>query len=122
MKNKSEVMLKNLSKYLTPLNVWALAFGCLIGGSSFAMPTLNFLPMAGAYGTALSLAIIAAVLLVIAANYHYLINKFPDSGGAFTYTKKIFGRNHAFICACFLWFAYLNLLWSNAYAFAVERG
>ena len=118
MKNKSEVMLKNLSKYLTPLNVWALAFGCLIGGSSFAMPTLNFLPMAGAYGTALSLAIIAAVLLVIAANYHYLINKFPDSGGAFTYTKKIFGRNHAFICACFLWFAYLNLLWSNAYAFA----
>ena len=119
MKNKSEVTLKNLSRYLTPLNVWGLSFGCLIGGSSFAMPTLNFLPTAGAYGTALSMAIIAAILIVIAANYHYLINKFPGSGGAFTYTKKIFGKDHAFICACFLWFAYLNLLWSNAAAFAM---
>ena len=119
MKNKSEVTLKNLSRYLTPLNVWALSFGCIIGWSAFVMPTLNFLPTAGPVGTALSMAIIAAILLVIAANYHYLINKFPTAGGAFTYTKKIFGKDHAFICACFLWFAYLNLLWSNASAFAL---
>lgn len=78
------------------------------------MPAKIFLPTAGPIGTVAGLAIIALIMLIIAANYHYLMKRFPDAGGAFTYTKKIFGRDQAILCACFLWFAYLNLLWSNA--------
>ena len=105
---------RTLSKYLTPLNVWALAFGCSIGWGSFVMPKTTFLPIAGTMGTTLAIFISAAIMLVIATNYHYLINKFPDSGGAFTYVKKFFGYDHAFLCLWFLWFAYLSLLWGNA--------
>ena len=119
MENKVDDGRKNLSKYLSPLNVWALATGCIIGWGAFSMPATKFLPIAGPVGMAISMAISAAIMLVIAANYHYMINKFPDSGGAFTYTKKIFGYDHAFLCTWFLWFAYLDLLWGNATACAL---
>ena len=108
-----------LSKYLTPLNIWALAFGCSIGWGSFVMPATTFLPIAGPVGTAIAISISAVIMLIIAANYHYMINSYPDSGGAFTYVKKVFGYDHAFLCAWFLWFAYLDLLWGNATACAL---
>ena len=114
MKYNVDESTRTLSKYLTPLNVWALALGCSIGWGSFIMPTTTFLPVAGFGGTTIALLISAAIMLVIAANYHYMINRFPDSGGAFTYVKKIFGYDHAFLCVWFLWFAYLDLLWGNA--------
>ena len=114
MKYKSDEDTRTLSKYLTPLNVWALAFGCSIGWGAFVMPTTTFLPLAGPVGTTIAMLISAAVMIVIAANYHYMINKFPDSGGAFTYVKKTFGYDHAFLCVWFLWFTYLDLLWVNS--------
>ena len=114
MENKLDEGTRTLSKYLTPLNVWALALGCSIGWGAFVMPGTTFLPMAGFGGTVIALTLSAAIMLVIAANYHYMINHFPDSGGAFTYVKKVFGYDHAFLCAWFLWFAYLDLLWGNA--------
>ncbi|MBR5912933.1 MAG: amino acid permease [Selenomonadaceae bacterium] len=114
MEHKFDEGTRTLSKYLTPLNVWALAFGCSIGWGSFAMPPTTFLPLAGPVGTTIAMSISALIMLVIAGNYHYMINRFPDSGGAFTYIKKIFGYDHAFLCVWFLWFAYLDLLWGNA--------
>ena len=108
-----------LSKYLTPLGTWALTVGCCIGWGSIVMPGTTFLPTAGPLGTVLAIVIGAIIMLLIAANYHYMINLYPDSGGAFTYTKKIFGFDHAFLCAWFLWIAYVSLIWANATAFAV---
>ena len=119
MENKVDASRKSLSKYLSPLNVWALAIGCTIGWGAFSMPATKFLPAAGPVGMIISMAIGAAIMIVIAANYHFMIKKFPDAGGAFTYTKKIFGYDHAFLCAWFLWFAYLDLFWGNATAFAL---
>ena len=114
--NNTEGHLKNLSRYLTPLNVWALAFGCVIGWGTFVVPATNFLPKAGPLGATIAIGIGALIMLVIAANYHYLMNRKSDSGGSFTFTKKIFGYDHAFICAWFLWFVYVNLLWGNVTA------
>ena len=114
MEYKIDEDTRTLSKHLTPLNVWALAFGCSLGWGAFVMPKTTFLPIAGPFGTTIAIFISAAIMLVIAANYHYMINKFPDSGGAFTYVKKIFGYDRAFLCTWFLWFAYLDLLWGNA--------
>jgi hypothetical protein len=41
---------KALSKYLSPLGVWALAFGCAVGWGAFVMPGTTFLPIAGPWG------------------------------------------------------------------------
>lgn len=116
MLTNTEGSLKNLSRYLTPLNVWALAFGCSIGWGTFIIPATDFLPKAGPLGATIAIGIGALIMLVIAANYHYLMNRKSDSGGAFTFTKKIFGYDHAFICAWFLWFVYTDLLWGNVTA------
>ena len=85
--------------YLSPLSVWALAFGCSVGWGAFIMPGSTFLPVAGPAGTAIGIAIGALITLVVGFNYHYLMNIFPDSGGAFTYTKKAFGYDCTFIRA-----------------------
>ncbi len=107
------------TKYLTPLQVWALSFCCCVGWGSFIMPGTMFLSFAGPLGTVIAMAASAAVMTVIAANYHLLLNKFPDSGGVFTYTKKLLGYDHALLCAWALWLTYISILWANATAFVL---
>ena len=62
-------------KFLSPLSVWALSFGCAVGWGSFVMPGTTFLPQAGPLGTVLGIVIGALVMLVIGVNYNYLMNK-----------------------------------------------
>ena len=102
--------------YLTPLGAWALAFGCAVGWGAFVMPGNTFLPIAGPIGTALGLALGSAVMLLLAANYHFLMNRFPGCGGAYTYTKRCFGYDHGFVAAWFLILTYIAIIWANATA------
>ena len=37
-----------IGHYLSPLQVWALSFGCAVGWGSFVMAVTKFLPLAGA--------------------------------------------------------------------------
>ncbi len=110
---------QRLSKYLSPLSVWALSFGCAVGWGSFVMPGTTFLPAAGPLGTVLGLLIGAAVMFIIGINYHYLMNKFPDSGGTLTYAIKTFGYDHGFISAWFLLLVYIAIIWANATALSL---
>ena len=107
---------RSLRAYLTPLGAWALAFGCSVGWGAFVMPGTTFLPIAGPVGTALGLALGAAVMLLLAANYHFLMNRFPGSGGVYTYTKRCFGYDHGFVSAWFLIITYVAIIWANASA------
>ena len=104
------------SPYLTVLGAWALAFGCAVGWGSFVMPGNTFLPLAGPFGSAIGLGLGAVVILIIAANYHFLMNRFPDAGGTYTYTKKSFGYDHGFLSAWFLILTYVAIIWANATA------
>ncbi len=115
IKNSSQ----GLTKFLTPLNIWALSFCCCVGWGSFIMPGKTFLPFAGPVGSIISMTLGACVMVVIAANYYYMINKFPDEGGVFSYTKKILGYDHALLCAWALWLTYISIIWANATAFAL---
>ncbi len=108
-----------LTKFLTPLQVWALSFCCCIGWGSFIMPGTTFLPFAGPVGTIIAMTAGAIVMIIIAANYHCMINKFPDEGGVFSYTKKILGYDHALLCAWALWLTYISIIWANATAFVL---
>ena len=102
--------------YLSSWGAWALAFGCAVGWGAFVMPGTTFLPIAGPLGTALGLGMGALVMLLLATNYHFLMSRYPDGGGTYTYTKRCFGYDHGFISAWFLILTYVAIIWANATA------
>ena len=102
--------------YLTAVGAWALAFGCSVGWGSFVMPGTTFLPIAGPAGTAIGLGVGALVMLIIGMNFHYLMNRYPEAGGTYTYTKNSFGYDHGFLSAWFLVLTYIAIIWANATA------
>ncbi len=104
------------SPYLSSIGAWALAFGCSVGWGAFVMPGTTFLPIAGPIGTTIGIGLGALVMLIIALNYHYLINRYPDEGGAYTFTKKCFGYDHGFLSAWFLLLTYMAIIWANGTA------
>ena len=112
--NSSEA--PQLTKYLSPINVWALSFGCAVGWGAFVMPGTTFLSAAGPWGTALGIGIGAVVMLIIGMNYHFMMNKYPDAGGTLTYAVKTFGYDHGFLSAWFLLLVYIAIIWANATA------
>ena len=107
---------KQLVRSLTPMNVWSLAFGCVIGWSAYVMPGAVFLPGAGPMGTLIAMEMGTLVMLIISYNYSYMIKKFPLTGGEFIYAKMAFGNIHGFLCAWFLSLSYLCVIPLNATA------
>ncbi len=108
-----------LEKKLSPINVWSLALGCIIGWGAFVMPGNTFLGKAGPLGTAIAMGIAALIMIIIAFNYNFMINKYPVAGGEFTYTHEAFGEKHAFVCSWFLGLSYLAIVPLNATALAL---
>ena len=117
--NTAEGGNKNLHKYLSPLNVWALAFGCAVGWGAFVMPGTTFLPVAGPVGTAIGMTIGAGIMLLIGYNYHFMMNQYPDAGGTYSYAKKTLGYDHGFLSAWFLILVYIAITWANATALPI---
>ena len=113
MENKKD---GNLQRSLSPMHVWAIAFGCVIGWGSFINPGKKFLSTSGAAGTAIAMVLGAAVMIIIAFSYAYMVPKYPKAGGEFTFTKNCFGKNSAFICGWFLVVAYLTNVPMNSTA------
>lgn len=105
-----------LQKQLSPLSVWAIAFGCIIGWGSFINPGKKFLPNSGVAGTAIAMLLGALVMVIIAFSYSYMVPKYPKAGGEFTFTKACFGKIPAYICGWFLVAAYLTNVPMNSTA------
>ena len=110
---------EGLQRKLSPLNVWALALGSIIGWGAFVMPANTFLPNAGPLGTAIAMSAGALIMVVIALNYSYMINRYPVAGGEFTFTNASFGPTCGFMCAWFLGLSYLAVVPMNATALAL---
>lgn len=110
---------QKLSRNLSPLNVWSLALGCIIGWGAFVMPGNLFLESAGPFGTAIGLGIGAVIMIIISMSYGYMIQRYPVAGGEFAYTFKSYGKHHAFVCAWFLGLSYLSIVPLNATALAL---
>jgi len=105
-----------LKRQLGQMHVWAIAFGCIIGWGSFINPGKKFLPNSGVAGTAIAMVLGALVMVIIAASYAYMVPKYPESGGEFTFTKKCFGKIPAYICGWFLVAGYLTNVPMNSTA------
>ena len=113
---------KPLDRYLSKIDVFAMAIGVVVGWGAFVMPGTTFLPIAGPAGSVLALAISAAVMLVIGANFSFLMGRTTRTGGVYTYTKEAFGRDHAFLSCWFLCLSYLTIVFLNGTAlFIVVR-
>ena len=112
-KNEQQGQLK---RAMRPIDVWGLALGAIIGWGCFVLPGNSFLPKAGPLGTAIGMAIGAAMIVVIALSYGYLIRRFPVSGGEFIYAKATLGKSNAFICGWGMILAYWSLIPLNATA------
>ena len=105
-----------LKRQLSPMHVWALAFGCIIGWGSFINPGKKFLPNSGVAGTGIAMLLGALVMVIIAFSYAYMVPKYPQAGGEFSFTKNCFGKTPAFICGWFLVAAYLTNVPMNSTA------
>lgn len=105
-----------LKRQLSPMHVWAIAFGCVIGWGSFINPGKKFLPNSGVAGTAIAMVLGALVMIVIAMSYAYMVPKYPKAGGEFTFTKACFGKRTAYVCGWFLVAAYLTNVPMNSTA------
>ena len=80
------------------------------------MPGTTFLPVAGPAGTALAMLIGMVIMLIIAANFSYLMGRNSMTGGVYSYTKEAFGRDHAFLSSWFLCLSYLTIVFLNGTA------
>lgn len=105
-----------LKRQLSPMHVWAIAFGCIIGWGSFINPGKKFLPNSGVAGTAIAMVLGALVMVIIAFSYAYMVPKYPKAGGEFTFTKMCFGKSAAYLCGWFLVAAYLTNVPMNSTA------
>ena len=116
MASKSSETNTSLQRSLSPMHVWAIAFGCVIGWGSFINPGKKFLHASGVAGTAIAMVLGALVMIIIAFSYAYMVPKYPKAGGEFTFAKMCFGKNMAFVCGWFLVVAYLTNVPMNSTA------
>lgn len=105
--NRSRHGQAKFKRDLSPMSVWALAFGCIIGWGAFMMPGTTFLPTAGTLGTTVAMVIGALIMVIIAFSYSYMVALHPEAGGEVNFARECFGRQHAFFCGWFLALAYL---------------
>ena len=104
----------SLVAHLSGLDIWALALGCAVGWGAFVMPASTLIPLAGAVGTVVALGVGALAMVIIASCYAYLAQRYPDAGGALSYTARTFGHDHAFLCGWTVALAYIAVMWANA--------
>ena len=105
---------KGLQRHLTPLGAWALSIGCAVGWGSLVVTANTYLAQAGPAGSVLGLGFGALVMLLMAVNYAYLMRSCPDAGGAYGFTRDVFGHDHGFLTGWFLALTYFAILWANA--------
>ena len=101
------------------ISAFALSVGTSIGWGSFVVTGSSFLKNAGLMGSIIAIIIGFLLMAVIGYCYHYMMNKTPDNGGLYTYIKKTFGPDHAFLASWFIIIIYLAILWANLTSIAL---
>ena len=113
-----ENSLKN--KNISILGAFALSVGTAIGWGSFVVTGSSFVSEAGPLGSIIALIIGMLIMIVVAHNYHYMMNKYPDdNGGIYSYAKHTIGSDHAFLVSWFLIITYAAIFWANVSSFSL---
>ena len=105
---------RSLDRHLSMPGALAFSVGTSVGWGSLVVTCNTYLAQAGPLGSVLGLVFGAVVMLVISRSYAALMRAYPEAGGAYAYTKELFGYDHGFLAAWFLSMTYLAILWANA--------
>ena len=101
-------------KSISILGAFGLSIGTAIGWGSFVVTGSSYLSKAGPVGSIIGLIIGMLIMIIVAYNYHYMMNKYhDDNGGIYSFAKHTFGPDHAFLSAWFLVITYFAILWAN---------
>ena len=103
-----------LTRNISAAGAWAFAIGTSIGWGSLVVTNNTYLNQAGPLGSALGMIVGALIMLVISRNYAYMMNAFPEAGGAYAYSRDAFGYDHGLLTAWCLVLTYFAMLWANA--------
>lgn len=115
----SEIQHTSLEKTLSPMQVWALALGSIVGWGCFVLPGDSFLPNAGPFAALIGFAIGALLLCFVAIAYSYMIQYAPVAGGEYAYAYIGYGPTNAFICGWALVLGYISIIAINISALAL---
>ncbi len=107
---------EKLRPHVSRTGAWAFALGTSIGWGSLVVTANTYLSQAGPLGSVLGMVLGAVIMLAISRNYAYMMDCYPESGGAYSFSRSVFGYDHGFLTAWFLGLTYLAILWANATA------
>ena len=111
---------ENEFKSISILGAFGLSIGTAIGWGSFVVTGTSFVSKAGPLGSIIGLIVGMLIMMVVAYNYHYMMNKYPDTnGGIFSFAKYSIGSDHAFLISWFLIITYSSILWANVSSFSL---
>ena len=105
---------KRLMRNLSPIGACAFALGTSVGWGSLVVTANTYLAQAGPVGSVIGLVLGAIIMLVGCRNYAFMMNGYPEAGGAYSFCRESFGYDHGFLAAWFLMLTYLAMLWANA--------
>ena len=106
----------HLEKSMSPLAIWALAFGAIIGWGAFVMPGLRFLPQSGPMAACIGFALGGIMLMFVAVSYGKIVGMYPVAGGAFAFAYAVFGSSASFVCGWAMVLGYLSIIALNGTA------
>ena len=105
---------KRLVPNLSAAGALAFSLGTSIGWGSLVVTSNTYLAQAGPAGSVFGLLIGAVIMLILSKSYAYLMDCYPEAGGAYAYCRTIFGYDYGFLAGWFLALTYLAILWANA--------
>lgn len=103
-----------LVPFLSPLGVWSYGVGTAIGWGSFVVTSNQLLLEAGPLGSIIGMLIGTIIMVAVAFNYAFLMQRYPNSGGSYTYASHVLGKDRGFLTAWFLVLTHLAIFWANA--------
>ena len=107
-------------KSISVLGAFALAVGTAIGWGSFVVTGSSFVLQAGPLGSIIGIIVGMLIMMVVAYNYHYMMNKYPGkNGGIYSFAKHTIGADHGFLLAWYLIITYAAILWANVSSFSL---
>lgn len=107
-----------LKKSLSPVAIWSIALGTIIGFGCFVMPG-DWLKLGGLGGIIGGFALGGAFMIVISRSYSFMVEKIPVAGGASAYAYCSLGRMHSMIVGWGLVLAYGAIVPLNATALSL---
>jgi amino acid transporter len=111
----------NDERHLGLFGATAVGVGAIVGGGILALAGVAF-ATAGP-GAIIAFALNGGIAFLTAASFAQLARRFPESGGIYTYSKKVLSIEVAFVVGWVVWFASIvaGVLYALGFsAFAVE--